>query len=291
LPAGKRWVKMNTRRIAVFIVTAALLAVAAPSWSMEKPLWELGIGGGFLLMPDYRGSNKTRAYVLPYPYAVYRGGIFRVQDNILSGRIFKSDRLTLDASVYGAVPVRSSRNDARAGMEDLDPTFELGPALHIKIFEAKDGKCRLTAALPVRAVFSTDFTSVRYEGVVFAPRLNFEKRDVIAHTGLYAGISAGPMFADSGYHSYFYEVEPLYARIGRSVYSPGGGYSGSTMTVGLGKSYRQLLFNTFISADFLHGAVFEDSPLVKRKISWMGGFSITWVFLKSKTMVHDDSLN
>ena len=83
----------------------------------EKPLWELGIGGGFLVMPDYRGANKTRAYALPYPYAVYRGGILRVQDNVLSGRIFKSDRITLDTSVYGAVPVRSSHNDARSGME------------------------------------------------------------------------------------------------------------------------------------------------------------------------------
>lgn len=281
---------MRVQRIAVFIVMAMLLAVPAPLWGEEKPLWELGIGGGFLVMPDYRGANKTRVYVLPYPYAVYRGGIFRVQDNVLSGRIFKSDRITLDTSVYGAVPVRSSHNDARSGMEDLDPTFELGPALHIKIFEGKDLKSRLSVALPVRAVFSTDFTSVRYEGVVFSPRLNFEKKDVIPGTGLYAGISAGPMFADSGYHSYFYEVEPHYARIGRPVYSPGGGYSGTVLTLGLGKSYRSFLFNAFISADFLHGAAFEDSPLVKRKTSLMGGLSVTWVFLKSKTMVPDDAL-
>ncbi len=52
---------------------------------------------------------------------------------------------------------------------------------------------------------------MRYEGLVFSPRLNFEKGDVIPGTGLYLGVSTGPMFADRGYHNYFYEVEPAYA--------------------------------------------------------------------------------
>lgn len=282
---------MIARRIVLFILVAVVLLLSRASWSAEKPLWELGIGGGFLMMPDYRGSNETRLYLLPFPYAVYRGGILRIQDNMISGRIFKSDRLTFDASVYGAVPVRSDHNEARAGMEDLDPTFEFGPALRIKLLDSKENRCRLSVALPVRAVFSTDFSSVRHEGFVFSPRLNFEKSDIITGTGLYLGVSAGPMFADAGYHEFFYEVEPLDARFSRLVYSPGGGYSGSTLTVGLGKNYGPFMFNTFISADFLQGAVFEDSPLVKTKTSWMGGFSITWVFLKSKTMVSDESLN
>ncbi|MCK7506796.1 MAG: MipA/OmpV family protein [Desulfobacterales bacterium] len=55
---------------------------------------------------------------------------------------------------------------------------------------------------------------------------------------------------------------------------PGAGYSGSTLTVGLGKNYKQFIFNSFVSADFLQGAAFEDSPLVKTKTSWMGGFSV-----------------
>jgi hypothetical protein len=49
------------------------------------------------------------------------------------------------------------------------------------------------------------------------------------------------------------------------------------------------MFNAFVSADFLQGAVFEPSPLVKTDTSWMGGFSITWVFRQSKTMVEDKS--
>lgn len=278
------------RRIVLFMLMLVFLVLPQKSFGAEKPLWELGVGGGFLLMPDYRGSNETRAYLLPFPYVVYRGGILKVQDNKISGRIFTTDRVTLDASVFGAVPVRSDDNEAREGMEDLDPTFEFGPALRIKLLDSKENKYRLGIALPLRAVFSTDFSSVRYEGLVFSPRLNFEKSDVIPGTGLYLGVSAGPLFADSGYHEYFYEVEPAYTTIKRPAYSPGGGYSGSTLTVGLGKNYKQFIFSTFVSADFLQGAVFEDSPLVKTKTSWMGGFSVTWVFLKSEKTVADESI-
>lgn len=280
---------MVAKRIVLFTLMLVFLVLPQKSFGAEKPLWELGIGGGFLLMPDYRGSDKTRAYLLPFPYAVYRGGIFRLEDKRISARLFATDRITLDASGYGAVPVRSSDNDARAGMPDLDPTFEVGPALRIKLLDSKENRYRLGIALPVRAVFSTDFSTVRYEGVVFSPRLNFEKGDVIPGTDVFLGVSAGPMFGDRGYHDYFYKVEPRYATVARPAYAPKGGYSGSTLTVGLGKKYKQFIFNTFVSADYLEGAVFEDSPLVKTKTSWMGGFSITWVFLKSEKMVADES--
>jgi outer membrane scaffolding protein for murein synthesis (MipA/OmpV family) len=276
-------------RIVLLMLVFVFLALPRPSAGAEKPLWELGIGGGFLAMPDYRGSDKTRAYLLPFPYLVYRGNILKVEDRRIAARIFKTDRVTLDVSGYGAVPVDSDDNDARAGMPDLDPTFEFGPALRIKILDSKENKYRLTMALPLRAVFSTDFRSVRHEGWVLSPRLNFEKGDVIPGTGLNLGVSFGPMFADRGYHDYFYEIEPAYATAGRPAYSPGGGYSGSTLTIGLAKTYKQLIFSAFVSADFLKGAAFEDSPLTKTKTSLMGGLSVTWIFLTSKKTVPEES--
>jgi outer membrane scaffolding protein for murein synthesis (MipA/OmpV family) len=237
-------------------------------------------------MPDYRGSDENRFYLLPYPYLVYRGDILKVDEQRVSGQIFKTDRILLDFSGFGAVPVKSSDNSARAGMEDLDPTFELGPALKIKLWESKEDKFKLSLSLPVRAFFSTDFSSVRHEGWVLSPRINFVKNDLIPDTGLNLGISVGPMFADSGYHTYFYNVEPQYATAARPAYSAGGGYSGSTLTVGLSKAYKQLIFSAFASADFLQGASFEDSPLVKRETSIMSGTSVSWIFFKSAKTVN-----
>ncbi len=252
---------------------------------LEKPLWELGIGLGLLQIPDYRGSDENRLYLLPYPYVVYRGDILKVDEQRVTGQIFKTDRILLDFSGFGSVPVKSSNNSARAGMPDLDPTFELGPALKIKLWESKEDKFKLDLTLPVRAFFSTDFSSVSHEGWVFSPRINFVKDDLIPDSGLNLGISVGPMFADSGYHAYYYTVEPAYATAARPAYSAGGGYSGSTLTVGLGKAYEQFIFNAFVSADFLQGASFENSPLVKRETSIMSGFSVSWIFFKSAKTV------
>ncbi len=274
-------------RVFVFLLMIFLLMPAAV-FAGDRPLWELGVGAALLQMPDYRGSDENKLYLLPYPYAVYRGEVLKIDEHRITGRIFRTDQVTLDFSVFGSVPVNSKHNTAREGMEDLDPTFELGPALKIKLWSASQIQAKADLTLPVRAVFSTDFSSVRHEGWVFSPRVNFTKDDVIPGTGLNLGVSAGPMFADSGYHSYYYEVEPAYATATRPAYAAGGGYSGSTLTVGLSKAYRQFIFNAFVSADFLQGAVFEDSPLVKRETSVMSGFSVSWIFLKSEKQVKSE---
>lgn len=270
-------------RKVVFVILIFLLpniAVAA-----EKPLWELGAGVGILQMPDYRGSDKNRLYVLPYPYFIYRGDVLKVDRERISGRLFKTDRVILDFSFFGQVPVKSSDNDARRGMPDLDPTFETGPSLNITLLDNRQADVKLNLTLPIRAGFSTDFYSLRHEGWIFAPRLVFQKNDLIPKTGLNLGVSLGPIFADSGYHHYYYSVEPAYATDSRPAYSASGGYSGSALTLGMNKEYKQLVFNLFISMDFLHGAVIEDSPLVKTKTSVMSGFSVSWIFGKSEKNV------
>ena len=279
---------MNVRRNITVVLLCLGILLPQAAISEEKPLWELGLGAGILYMPDYRGSDEGRLYVLPYPYVVYRGGILKIDEQRISGQIFKTDRILLNFSGFGAVPVKSSNNSARAGMPDLDPTFELGPALRINIMESKADSYKWSLSVPLRAFFSTDFSSVRREGWIFSPRINLEKKDVIPQTGLNLGISAGPMFCDSSYNTYFYTVEAAYATAARPAYSAGGGYSGSTLTIGLSKAYKQFVFNAFASADFLNGAVFEDSPLVKTKTSIMSGFSVSWIFLKSAEMVAPD---
>ena len=42
-----------------------------------QPLWELGLGAAWVRMPHYRGSDQNHQWLLPVPYAVYRGQIFR----------------------------------------------------------------------------------------------------------------------------------------------------------------------------------------------------------------------
>jgi len=276
---------MRIRRPFIHIFILLMLLSPVRAWCEEKPLWELGAGLLLLQMPDYRGSDENRRYLLPYPYFVYRGDILRVERERISGRIFETDRLLLDISLNGNVPVNSSENPDRRGMADLDPTFEIGPSLNMTLLENRQDHYKLKLTLPIRAAFSTDFSSVRHEGWVFHPRLVFEKADMIAGSGVNLGISAGPMFADRGYHRYFYAVDPPYATPARRSYEAGGGYSGSTLTVGLNKNIKPFIIGAFVSLDFLQGAAFEGSPLVKNKYAVMTGITVSWVFLKSSKMV------
>lgn len=278
---------MHIRRPLIILFIFFIIIVSPVRvWCEEKPLWELGAGLVILQMPDYRGSDENRRYLLPYPYFIYRGDILRVERERISGRIFETDRLLLDISGNGSAPVSSSDNQDRQGMDDLDPTFEIGPSLNMTLLEDKQNRYKLTFTLPVRAAFSTNFASVRHEGWVFHPRLNFEKADMIPGSGVNMGLSAGPMFADQGYHRYFYTVDPAYATASRRPYAADGGYSGSTITVGFNKTLEPFIINAFVSLDFLQGAAFEDSPLVKNKYSLMGGFTVSWIFLKSSERVH-----
>ena len=44
---------------------AALFAMAWPNSRAEQPLWEVGLGVGVLRLPDYRGSDQSRVWVVP----------------------------------------------------------------------------------------------------------------------------------------------------------------------------------------------------------------------------------
>jgi outer membrane scaffolding protein for murein synthesis (MipA/OmpV family) len=272
------------RSFILCVVLCGLLKID-PILAEEKPLWEMGVGVAALYLPDYRGSDEGRFYALPYPYLIYRGDILRVDRDRISGRIFATDRLLLDVSFYGSLPVDSDDNNARRGMPDLDPTFEVGPALNLMLLKDDRDRYKLSMTLPVRAVFSTDFSNLRREGWVFAPRLNLEVKDIISDSGVNLGLSAGPLFADRDYHDYFYTVKPRYATPWRSAYASSSGYSGLTVTLGLDKTLKSLIIHAFISADFMEGATIKDSPLVTKNHSIMGGVTISWVFFKSAKMV------
>lgn len=273
---------MHGSRLGMFVLLMLLFLLPRAAAGDQKPLWELGAGVALLQMPDYRGSDKSRFYALPYPYLIYRGDLLRVDRQRISGRIFQTDRLLLDMSFFGQAPVKSSDNDDRRNMPDLDPTFETGPALNVTLLDNRQDESRLHLILPVRAVFATDLTYIRHEGWIFSPRLQFEKSDIFPGTEVNLGISAGPTFADRGYHRYYYSVEPAYATLARPAYDAGAGYSGTSLTVALSRRFGKLAVNAFLSVDFLDGAVIADSPLVKTRQSYMGGVTLSWIFLQSK---------
>jgi outer membrane protein len=253
----------------------------------ELPLWEAGLGFTGLSLPDYRGSNEQRDYLLPLPYIVYRGDIFKLDRKGMRGLLFQSDRLELNISADGGVPVRSGRNSTRTNMPNLDPTLQIGPSLDVCLVRDCEAGQSVQIRFPVRAVMATDLSRIHGIGFVANPQLNVDFKNIGSGKGWNFGFALGPIFATEQYHDYFYQVSPQYAiPVVRPSYDAQAGYSGSLIVMALSKRFDHVWFITFVRYDDLTGAVFADSPLVKTMHSYMAGFGFAWVFSQSSTLVH-----
>jgi outer membrane scaffolding protein for murein synthesis (MipA/OmpV family) len=268
------------------MVAGCALALAALSASAsEEPLWEAGLGVGALAFPDYRGADEGSVYPVPMPYFVYRGEFLKADDNGLRGRLFNRDYAELSFSFNGTVPVDSEDNAARLGMPDLEPTIELGPSLDLHLWKSADRTVKLDLVLPLRAPFTLE-SSPQSIGWVFSPRINLDVEDIGGAGGWKFGVGAGPAFADSKYHAYFYDVAPAYETPERPGYRSSSGYSGAYMITSMSKRYPRYWVGAFLRYDMLSGAEFEDSPLVRRSTSLFGGVGIAWIIGRSKRMVN-----
>jgi outer membrane protein len=267
------------------VLIACIAIFPAGARAEPRPVWEFGLGATALRLPDYRGSNESRGYAYPLPYVVYRGERVRVDRQGARAVLLESQRVELDFSAYATPPVDSSKNQARQGMTDLDPTLEVGPQLNFMLVRAPAKDWRLDLRLPVRAVIATDFQHVRRAGYVVYPHLNLNLRPEAFAGRWNVGLQAGPLFGTREYHRYFYGVDPQFATAQRPTYEAGGGYSGAAALATLSRRVGKLWMGGFVRYDSLQGATFENSPLVKQSHSVMAGFAFAWVFAESDRKV------
>lgn len=264
------------RRALAGLWLATLTGVAAAD---SLPLWEAGAGVSVLHLPDYRGADEARTYVLPIPYFVYRGEFLKADRRGVRGELFESEHVQLDLSGGASPPVDSTRNRARQGMPDLRPSIELGPSLEVALWRNRLETVRLDLRMPARAGVTVE-SSPKFVGWNFSPRLNLDI-DRVAGTGWNLGILAGPIYADRRAHAYFYSVAPEFARPDRPTFAASGGYAGTQVLVAVSQRFPRLWAGGFLRWDSLRGAVFEDSPLVRRREYAAAGFAVSWVFGES----------
>lgn len=275
---------MNQRCLVIGCLVSAL-PFSAPCHGAALPLWEVGIGAGTIYLPDYRGADHASSYTLPFPYFAYHGKLLKVDRSGIQGRLFGVDRMLLNLSLGAGVPVSSRANEARSGMPNLDPTVEFGPSLDIRLWRDTVSRRSLWLKVPARAVFSLSLADTAQQGWFFSPFLAYGTpgAGVLDHWRI--DIAVGPMFATSAYHDYFYEVTPAFATADRPAYSPGGGYSGSRITVAMQRRFPRFWLGLFARYDNLSGAAFADSPLVRTKDYFIMGIGVTWIAAESSTRV------
>jgi MipA family protein len=271
------------RALLVLALLGSLAARAEP-----RPQWEFGLGATGFSFPDYRGSDERRNFVLPFPYVIYRGDILRVDRQGVRGVFFESDRVQIDFSASGTPPVDSDKNRAREGMPDLDPTLEIGPRLNFTLLRDSGRDRALSFRLPVRAVIASDFSYLQGTGMVAYPNLTYDVRPRFFDGRWRLGLQTGLLYATRRYHRYFYQVDPEFVTPERPAYSATGGYSGASVAASLTRRFRRIWVGGYARYEWLKGAAFEASPLVRRDQAWSAGIAFAYVFAESSNKVEVD---
>ena len=255
---------------------------SGPSQGVMRPLWELGLGGAVLRLPDYLGSDQSRTYLLPLPYVVYRGTFLKADRDGARALLFSTDRVKVDLSVAASTPTRSNSNAAREGMPDLKGTGEIGPNLNLALASSAGQRWKVDLRLPVRGAITFQ-RSPEFVGWTFSPNVNLDVGGVGGGWNL--GMLTGPVFADRKFHSYYYGVDPAYARPDRPAYQAHGGYAGWRLVTATSRRFGNAWVGAFVRYDNLHGAAFADSPLVRRNSELTFGFGVSWILATSKELV------
>ena len=168
-------------------------------------------------------------------------------------------------------------------MPDLPGTLEIGPNANIRLFGSDDRRFRLDLRLPLRAAFTIQ-RSPRGVGVTFSPNLNLDVANVAGGWNL--GMLTGPLYGDRKQHALFYTVDAAFATADRPAYQAAGGYEGWRALVATSRRFGNTWLGGFVRYDSLKGAVFADSPLVRRKDALSFGFGVSYVFARSSELVN-----
>ena len=268
---------------------AAVLAAAAlpglaptPAAAADKPLWELGVGIGGLRLPHYRGSDQSHTRVLPLPYVVYRGEVFKADRGGARAVLLKTDRVDFDLSIAASPPTNSRDNRARAGMDSLSPTVEIGPNLNYTL--ARGAAWKVDLRVPLRAAVTVS-SHPRSIGWVAAPNVTLDLR---LDDGWQLGLLAGPEYASRRFNGYYYDVPAAQATAARPAYEAPGGAAGGRLLAALSRRHDNGFAGVFVRYDTVRGAVFENSPLVRRRDNLSFGVAFSWVLAASGRRVATD---
>ena len=250
----------------------------------KLPKWEFGLGPSIFHYPDYPGSKETNNLVLPFPYVSYRGDYITVDQREVKGALYQLDRMELDISLSGSIPVDSKDNQKRKGMDNLDGSVEVGPVFRYQLFRHDLNEFKFE--LPVRWVIASDFRSLHEEGWVTSPGFYYYYRDSFAKDQrIKITLGAAAHFGTAKYHNYFYGVDEEFETEDRSAYKATGGFSSMNYSLGLNWHIGQFWVGGFVKIRDLTQAVYKDSPLIETKQSETFAIAFTWNFMKSKQMV------
>lgn len=284
---------MKIRNLSLLLLSGLLAPLSAHSqsenFSMDsKPVWEAGIGAGYLSSIDYPGSKDPNIAQFALPYFIYRSEIFRFGDGGVGAVAIEQPRIKVDVSLGGALNAESEPDSVRTGLPDLDLLFEFGPRLQVKLFEKQwdsESRSRLDWDSKVRAVVSTDFKGASARGFVFSTGLAYRQR-AIAGDKVDFIANADITFGDQRYNDYFYTVSPEFVTPQRNSYKASAGYVESRVFFGLAiRPIPTLRIFTGVALFSYANSANESSPLFETDTSTQYALGLAWAPFRSKRTI------
>lgn|GEM_PF-421567 len=255
---------------------------------VQKPRWELGIGGGAFSGYDYPASSDRNKRAIALPFFIYRTPVFRVGDGGLRAVAIENPRFKLDLSVGGSLNASSEGSSVRQGMPDLDFLFEIGPQLEFRLLDrmlASGSRLRMRFTTELRAVFSSDFRGIDSRGLVIESGVGLNL-DNVAGTRMSMLIGLDVTFASEKLHDYFYEVDAEFVTAARPLFDASAGYLETTLFTGV--AYRPMAsvrIFTGVIQGFFDGASNQRSPLFEVTRQTRLALGIVWTIRSSEQMI------
>ncbi len=273
--------------VASQLLQAQQVAAKAPDLQTvfeDKPRWEYGFGAASVSVPDYPSSPRSSSRSLVLPYFIYRGERVRMQGGGVNAVAIENPRITLDLSIGGSLNADSSSNPLRVGMPDLDYLFEIGPRLQVRFLDRQTGdgmRSRMNWSSALRAVLSTDFSSLSGQGAVLSSKLNY-RLDGLFDPRLSMLLSVGPVWASERLHDYFFEVDPQFVTADRAQFDASAGYLGTDVRVGMSFKVRpNIRLVAGLAASVHDGSANTDSPLYERDNTSGFALGLVWQIKRS----------
>lgn len=143
----------------------------------------------------------------------------------------------------------------------------------------------IDAELPVRAVFATDLSGLRYVGFLSSPEIAYQNdRFLGGATRIKLGI--GATFADAEFLDEMYGVRAQFATATRPAYSAKFGYLGTKLQLSwLHPVTERFRVVGLVRGDFHHGAANDESPLFRTTTTSTVIVGAIWMFARSRAVV------
>jgi len=270
-----------------FFILSMNTVFSEQSLQTAKPLWEVRLFGGVASIPHYNGSDETSVYAVPFPTVLYRGEIVQADRTGIRAIFFERGPFLSELSFSGSPPVNED-NKARTGMIELGPILETGPSLKY-YFTDKSSNSLVFIDLSIRKVLEADLDNlfrIQEQGIHGGIKLAYKYNPLYEIANYSIGINGGVDFGNKDYLGFYYNVSKQFETESRPEYTVESGYAGLYLSTYFHKNindkFKIVLYGRITD---INNAVFQDSPLVKKNMSYLAGIAVIWKITESKKTI------